>query len=210
MAVPYRRHLLDGKFICVNGFNAGASARNVHIFVFNDVILVTDEGDTEYDVEQYSYYDRVSLNPTPAADVPDGWQLELKGQKYLLLAENAEVKKQFCDMITNTAAEVRTRQKELEEAKEARRTLMRSVQRSNHSQPSHDLGILGISDDISSIADADDDAAGAKQDELLEEESARRAQEKLSRAKSKDRIKAEVMSIITSTIANTMSFMYLL
>lgn len=59
--------MIDAGFLSVNGFTVGASAKQVHLYVFSDVVLLAEDKDGQKVVEQYSYYDRLTLIPIPVS-----------------------------------------------------------------------------------------------------------------------------------------------
>jgi hypothetical protein len=189
--------VIDSRFLCVNTFTLGAIAKQVHVYVFNDVILLAEERDGNQTVEQYSYYDRLTLIQAPVSDIPEAWALEMKGTRFNFLGDNPDQKRQFCEKIAEAAELVRKKERELEEAKEARRTLLRNATSAHSPQMSSSLGILA-----SGLAVDEYDLMNTSADNLEEsiatgDAATRKAQEKLLRSKAKGLIEAEVLSIIS-------------
>lgn len=134
----------------------------------------------------------------PCTDIPEAWSLDLKGQRYNFLAEGVEQKRVFCERIAEAADLVLKKEKELEEAKETRRNFLKNAASSSSTaQMNSSLGILA-----SGLAVDEADFMNSSGDVLEEsvatgDAASRKAQEKQLRAKARDRVQAEVLSIIS-------------
>lgn len=95
-----------------------AKAESIHLFVFSDVILITTETlDNKFKVENYAYFDRVSVNADMTDNFPTAWELKMKDQTYIFLSGDVDKKKQFSSTIAQSAAYIKKREQELEAAK---------------------------------------------------------------------------------------------
>jgi hypothetical protein len=109
---------LEGDFVSVSELSLGAKAESIHLFIFSDVVLITTEtSENKFKVENYAYFDRVSVNSDLTEMFPTAWELRMKDQLYILLSGDPEKKKQFSSTIAHSATQLKKRENELEAAK---------------------------------------------------------------------------------------------
>jgi hypothetical protein len=81
--------------------NSGADVltpREVHLLLFNDILLLAAEINDRFWVEQYSYFGRIFLddNPTGVPDKDKVIKLKMKDKIFSLAARDAKEKNAWC------------------------------------------------------------------------------------------------------------------
>jgi len=150
-------------------------------------------------------------------DIPTAWELRLKDQTCLLLSSDVSVKNKFTSTISQTKESIKKREAENEQLKgtdtsqltkgrhlmsslDLRRQLVK-IHLPKVTDTARQLGVLARADEPSSSppsssSQQDEDSSS----EASSAEAKRADEEKERRKKSKEKIKAEVLDLLASTL----------
>lgn len=79
--------------------------RDVHLLLFNDILLLAAESNDRFWVEQYSYFGRVFLNENPTGVVPEkarSINIKMKDKVFTLTARDEKEKNSWCVSFLST------------------------------------------------------------------------------------------------------------